>query len=402
MTVIIEPEPILAGAFTEALGAGVTVLDDAALLEEHLQRHSHEYAVVLGPSVPDEVAATIARHNRIQRPALGVIQVLPNVDQRVLGNALRSGMREVVEISDLSELNAAVLRCHGVARAMMETVEQMAGPVAVQQGSVVTVFSTKGGVGKSTVATNLAVSYADEGRRVCIVDLDIHSGDVAIMLQVTPLHTLADLSQLSGSIDASGVESLLSEHSTNLSVLAAPVQIGSHVPADVIESVLQILKGMFDVVVVDTSGSFDDYALPALDLSDVLVLVGTLDIPALKSLKLAAGTLDLLNLPRSRWHLLLNRADARVGLSAQEFVETLGVDVAASLPSSRDVLAAVNRGEAIVRANPGHPISKTLASFAASLLAATQAASEAEDAPADEGPRRRGVARRGLRMRKVN
>ena len=76
---------------------------------------------------------------------------------------------------------------------------------------------------------------------------------------------------------------------------------------------------MFDVVVVDTSGMFDDYVLPALDHSDLVVLVGTLDIPSLKGLKLAVGTLDLLNLPRERWRLVLNRADTKVGLSAGEF-----------------------------------------------------------------------------------
>ena len=222
-------------------------------------------------------------------------------------------------------------------------------------------------MGKSLVATNIAAAMADEGHRVCIVDLDIHCGDVAIMLQLTPLHSLADLSQLSGQIDASGVESLLTEHSERLAVLAAPVHLGSPVPSEPIGSLLETLKGMFDVVVVDTSGMFDDYVLPALDHSDLVVLVGTLDIPSLKGLKLAVGTLDLLNLPREKWRLVLNRADAKVGLSAGEFEETLGLKADVSLPSSRDVLTAVNRGETIVRANRGHQVSKALATFARSL-----------------------------------
>ena len=144
------------------------------------------------------------------------------------------------------------------------------------------------------------------------MDLDIHCGDVAIMLQLTPLHSLADLSQLSGQIDASGVESLLTEHSERLAVLAAPVHLGSPVPPEPIGSLLETLKGMFDIVVVDTSGMFDDYVLPALDHSDLVVLVGTLDIPSLKGLKLAVGTLDLLNLPREKWRLVLNRQTPRL------------------------------------------------------------------------------------------
>ncbi len=268
-------------------------------------------------------------------------------------------------------------------------------------GSLITVFSTKGGVGKSLVATNIAAAIADEGHRVCIVDLDIHCGDVAIMLQLTPVHSLADLSQLSGQIDASGVESLLTEHSERLAVLAAPVHLGSPVPSEPIGSLLETLKGMFDVVVVDTSGMFDDYVLPALDHSDLVVLVGTLDIPSLKGLKLAVGTLDLLNLPREKWRLVLNRADAKVGLSAGEFEETLGLKADVSLPSSRDVLTAVNRGETIVRANRGHQVSKALATFARSLAAACTVPRPAPE-PADPTPHsRRGAPRRGLRSRKV-
>jgi pilus assembly protein CpaE len=350
----------------------------------------------------DQVGMTIAHQNRIRRPALGTILVRLDVDQHILTDALRSGVREVVELGDLTGLAEAVHRAHGVARAMFDNVEHAIAAPPQHRGSLVTVFSTKGGVGKSLVATNLAASLADIGKRVCIVDLDVHCGDVAIMLQVTPMHTIADLTHLSGAIDASGVESLLLEHSPNLSILAAPVQLGTPVQADAVEPLLEVLTSLFDIVVVDTSGSFDDLALPAIDRSDLLVLVGTLDIPALKSLKLATGTLDLLNSPRSRWRLVLNRADDRVGLSTKEFVETLGVDVAASLPSSRDVLAAVNRGETIVRANAGHTVSKTLASFAAAVARDLESTpTDPEDGSRETAPKRRGPARRGLRLKRV-
>ncbi len=314
----------------------------------------------------------------------------------MLADALRSGMSEVVATGDATGLRDAVRRAEELARAMSQSLEHPTAPGT--SGRLLTVFSTKGGVGKSLVATNLAVALADQGHRVCVVDLDVHGGDVAIMLQLTPQNTLGDLSRIHGALDASGVESLLTEHSERLSVLAAPVQLGAQVPAEPIGTVLEILKGLFDVVVVDTSGAFDEYGLHALDHTDLLVLVGTLDIPALKSLKLATGTLDLLNFPREKWRLLLNRADAKVGLSSQEFEETLGVSVTVSLPSSRDVLTAVNRGEAIVRANRGHQVSKTLTSFAASLV--QEVAAEPE--PLDPASRsRRGAGRRSSRSRKV-
>jgi len=398
MTTIVEQDPVLADVFRTTVGAAVRVVPGIDGVEDHLRSHPSELVVVLGPSVSDAAAAAFAGRNRILRPTLGVILVRPTVDNGVLADALRSGMSEVVETGDATGLREAVRRADEVARAMAESLDL---PAAVTQGSLVTVFSTKGGVGKSLVATNIAAAMADQDQRVCLVDLDIHCGDVAIMLQLNPLHSLADLSQLSGEIEASGVESLLTEHSERLSVLAAPVQLGSPVPSEPIGSLLQTLKGMFDVVVVDTSGTFDDYVLQALDHSDLLVLVGTLDIPSLKSLKLATGTLDLLNLPRETWRLVLNRADAKVGLSPDEFEETLGFKATVSIPSSRDVLTAVNRGEAIVRANRGHQASKALTSLASSLVrdASAERAPETQD---NEQRSRRGGLRRGSRgTRKV-
>jgi pilus assembly protein CpaE len=169
--------------------------------------------------------------------------------------------------------------------------------------------------------------------------------------------------------------------------------------------VLDTLRASFDIVVVDTSGAFDDYSLQALDHTDLLLLVGTLDIPALKSLKLAGGTLDLLNFPRERRQLLLNRNDTKVGLSSDEFETTLGLTISASLASSRDVLTSVNRGEPIVRAQRSHQASKALAAFAVRLVSDLAVASRAmpTDTPseADSAAPRRG-ARRGLRLRKVS
>lgn len=398
MTVIVEQDPVLVASFQAALGGGSTVLDSLDQLEDHLQRHPAEFTIVLGVSVSIDGAAAFAQRARIQRPTLGVILVRTRIDSTVLAEALRAGMREVVESRDMTGLSDAVRRAHAVWQAMSDSAGRVDEP-ASSQGVMFTVFATKGGVGKTLVATNLGVALADQGNRVCVVDLDMLNGDVAIMMQVSPTRSLADLASIAGVPDRGGVDSLLTEHSEGLWVLAAPVQVEArdHVSADSVGVLLQLLKGMFDVVVVDTSGAFDDYALNAFDRSDLLVLVGTLDIPALKSLKLATGTLDLLAFPRERWRLILNRADAKVGLTTRQFEETLGFEAKVTLPSSREVLAAVNRGEAIVRAQPGNVVSKTFKSLAKSLMEDTVDTST--DVPA-EAPRAAGN-RRGLSRRRT-
>jgi len=306
--------------------------------------------------------------------------------------ALRSGMREVVEAKDLAGITTAVQRARSVANAIGQTLMDGAQAVAqsaraeaaaeaaeaaafaqadaeAPRGKIFTVFSTKGGVGKSLVATNLGVALSRGGHSVCLVDLDVNSGDVAIMLQLTPQRTINDLVGFNGVIDAEGIASILTRHSDNLSVVAAPVRLDSPDQAspDDISKLLDALRRMVDFVVVDTSGVFDDNALTALDRSDLIVLVGTLDIPSLKALKLATSTLDVLNFPKSTWKFVLNRADGKVGLTTDEYEKTLGLKADCSLVSSREVLAAVNRGEALVSAYPNHPNSKALVAFSKSV-----------------------------------
>lgn len=390
MTAILETDAAQR-SLLQAMLHGSTAVGSTDDLYTHVQDADHEFAVVIGPSITTEVATTFAQWARVNRPDLGVILLRDTVDTTALSMALRSGMREVVQSKDLAGITTAVQRVRTVASAIGQTMqgevkaaaEEVKARIVAEaeaeraaaeapQGSVFTVFSTKGGVGKSLVAVNTAVAIAQRGHRVCLVDLDINSGDVAIMLQLSPNRNVNDLVSFGGGIDEGAIESLMTPHSDNLSVIAAPVHLDSpdQASGEEIGQLLDGLKAMFEFVVVDTSGVFDDQALAALDRSDTIILVGTLDIPALKGVKLATSTLDLLNFSRDSWSFVLNRADAKVGLTQAEFESTLGLKADATLVSSREVLAAVNRGEALVTAYPANPNSKALIGFAAALTKA--------------------------------
>jgi len=313
-------------------------------------------------------ALAIAENMRITRPSLGVVLVRRRIDTSVLADALRAGVREVVEERDLAGLNAAVKRTREIARRLRELAP--GGSLSdgrAEGGRLVTVFSAKGGCGKTTLATNLAFALADRGRReVCLVDLDLSFGDVAIALQLFPAHTIADAVPIGENLDAEGVRALLTPHSPGLSTLVAPVEPGTaaSIPAELIGRLLEILKQEFAYVVVDTPPAFDDQVLAAFDQSDVLVNIATLDIPAIKNLKLTLETLDLLNFPRDRSLIVLNRADSKVGLSVGEVEKTLNARIVAQIPSSRDVPAATNRGVPIVQDMPRHPVSMSISRFA--------------------------------------
>jgi len=368
MTTICDLDPTIVTALHSAVGEAVvtTSLDQ---LRYYLDSWPDEDTVVLGPSIDLNAALRLAETMRVLRPSLGVILVRQRIDTGVLGEAIRAGVREVVDERDLSGLNAAVRRSHTLAAALREQ-QTPAGAApratAAPRGKVITVFSAKGGCGKTTLATNMAAALADRGRReVCLVDLDLAFGDVAIALQLFPAHTIADAVPLSENLDFTALQALLTPHSPGLTTLVAPVEPGSaeSIPASLIGHIIELLREQFDYVVVDTPPAFDDQVLTAFDLSDVVCLLATLDIPALKNLKLTLETMELLNYPRDRWRIVLNRADSKVGLAISEVEKTLRTTIAVQIPSSRDVPAAINRGVPIVLDDPKHPVSLAIRNF---------------------------------------
>lgn len=357
-----EPE-----TFRAAIGSDAVVLTSLEALRRRLVEHSTSDVAVIAPSIDLDDAYQFAASARISHPHLGVILIRQRVDASILADALRAGVREVVPQRDLAALSGAVKRAQQIARAMRESsggIEEEDGDV---QAGVVTVFSAKGGCGKTTLATNLAAALADGGRRqVCLVDLDLAFGDVAIAMQLFPAHTIVDAVPLANSLDKAGVEALLTPHSPGLTTLIAPVDPGSGeaISATLIGDLLHVLRQMFDFVVIDTPPAFTDHVLAAFDQSDVVALIATLDIPALKNLKITLETLELLSYPHEKLRVVLNRADSKVGLSTADVEKTLRAPISAEIPSSRAVPAAINRGVPIVLDDRGHPVSVAIATFA--------------------------------------
>ena len=365
MPIIVESQPAVAETFVGAIGRDASVVSTLEELKRGLTGETHEYAIILGPGVDLEAAAALADTLRITRPATSVILIRRRVDTSVLAEALRSGMREVLEERDLTGLGSAVRRASEIWQALNGPLDDGA-----RGGRQITVFSPKGGVGKTTLAVNLALALADHGkRRVCLVDLDLGFGDVAITLQLFPARTLAEAVPMESGLDAGLLETLLTPHREELFTLVAPVQPDAKdsIPASLIGKVLRLLKSSFEYVVVDTSPSFDEHVLQAIDETDELLLVTTLDVPTLKNVKIACETLDLLNVPQGQRHLILNRADEKVGLSPDKVESTLGMRVEAAIPTSPQVANATNSGEPIVGTLPRHAVSRAIALLASDL-----------------------------------
>ncbi len=187
-------------------------------------------------------------------------------------------------------------------------------------------------------------------------------------MQLQPQRTIADALGLSA-LDGTAVRSLVTTHSSGVDAILAPVEPGTAeaVSAELIGDLLEVLKTLYDVVVLDTPPAFTEHVLAAFDRADHSVLITTLDIPALKNLKLTLETLDMLGYPRDRWRVVLNRSDAKVGLSVQDVERTLRTRITTQVPSSRAVPASINRGVPIVLDQPGHPVSLAVRRLAESL-----------------------------------
>lgn len=365
MPVLVENDAAWANALAAGLPAGTQVVASLAQLDNWLNRKD-EYAVVLGPNIDENEALELGQKMRYEHPTTAVVLLRHELSAEVFQRAMSAGIPSVVAANDVDGMAAAVDRSR-------MTWEAIRGPAELAHGErsakVITVFSPKGGVGKTTVAVNLAVALSGSGAaRVCLVDLDLAFGDVAITLQLIPEHTIAEAVGTEEHLDFNLLETLLTRHE-NCSILAAPThpEGKDRISPGLVRRVLKVLRNHFDYIVVDTSPSFDDQVLHAFDETDECILVATLDVPTVKNMKVAIETLDGLDLATGHRHLLLNRADDEVGLSPANVETLLKMPVATALPTSVAVANATNHGRPIVLSRPEHPVSRSLVSLAARL-----------------------------------
>jgi len=245
-------------------------------------------------------------------------------------------------------------------------------PEAPPRGRIVTVFSPKGGTGKTTIATNLAVALHEDGRnRVCLLDLDLEFGDVAISLQLEPIKSLVDAVTDNLQDDEDDViGALTTEYRPGFDCILAPIEPGdaAKIPPEIVSALLVVLPFRYDYIVVDTPSAFSENVLAALDASDHHVLITNPEVPSLKNLRLTLDMLDLLRYGHDKRSIVFNRSDDAAGLSETDLENALRAPIAARVPTSRDVPASINRGVPIVAGKPDHPVSKAIRSFAADAL----------------------------------
>ena len=359
----------------------------------HCPWWSADAALDAAEALADDVAA-IRRQTRAP-----IVLLVSGGDQGVVEAALAAGVEDVLLVPQRIETIAFAVRKAGQAE------ERRAVVIAdgSTTGSVVTVFSPKGGTGKTVLATNVASYLASKSRkRVLLIDLDLQFGDAAIMLGLDPERTMFDLVQAGGDLDPGKLVGYTTQHRSGLDVLVAPLlpEHAEQVTESWVVKLVEVAREAYDIVVIDTSPFFYGPMLALLRETDQLLMLCGLDVPTLKNVRLSLRTLELLGFPPSRTSLVLNRITPDVGLTARDVEEALGVRVAFEVPNDPVVGESVNRGDVPALKEADSEFALAVARLA-EVLDPTLDASEEPLVPVSNGGTRlrRLVARRPVEWR---
>ena len=332
--------------------------------------------LVLSPKVKEPDAFGFSRFVNRRSPATAVVMVRDQPLNGKISDAMRAGVRDIVDLSqggqDLREALERAIAWSGNVR----TAGGEATRPDRERGVVVSVFSSKGGTGKSFISSNLSAAIASQGStEVALVDFDIEIGDVFSYFGKEARGTLQDLLGAAGSDDRDAIVAVGTELEKGIIGFGGPPEPGAApLPGENIGVLLRTLRDVFPFTVVDCPASYSDHALAALELSDVIYLMATLDIVGLRHLSVALNTLVSLGLPRDRMRVVLNRSDSKVGLSPDDVLRVLKFEVDAMIPSSRLVPTALNKGRPVVLDEPKSNVSKSIIALAGKVLAMRAAA----------------------------
>ena len=331
--------------------------------------------VILSPDLFDVDFEHVLRLSH-DLPGVAFVQIVDEVDPVTLQRAMRHGVRDVVAVTQAEEeLATAVQR----AFALVEAETRPRDQAEEAKGKVITIFGTKGGTGKTTVATNLAMLLA-KSSSVVLADSDVSFGDCSAFLRVRPERNLLDLAGIPGDLDDLVLAGVLTEHESGLQLLCSandPLGV-EKLDGSVITRAIKGLRRMFDLVVVDTSSSLDVFTEAALAECDLAYLVTSLELPAVKDAKVCLSTFERLNLGTEKIRIVLNRANTNVGFPPAEVGKALGKRVIAELPSDIAVPRSINNGVAVATELPKATISKALAKLSQDIVKELWPASQSE------------------------
>jgi pilus assembly protein CpaE len=243
------------------------------------------------------------------------------------------------------------------------------------RGTVVTIFGAKGGIGKTTISTNLATSLAKiTGASVCLLDMDTRFGDVAIMMDVAVEASIADVAKRIDELDRDKIRDYLVKHHSGVSIMPAPLHPTEwrNLTPQHIEKVVELLAQTHDYVVVDTPGTFNELIATTLELANLILLVTSMDIASIKDTALALEMLRAAAVSEDKVKLTINHSTAANSLREEDVSRVLEYDVFWQIPHDLSVSSSTQLGQPIVIAKPYARVSRAIIDLAHTLTGTKQ------------------------------
>jgi len=342
--------------------------------------------VLMDINMPDMDGIAATEAIRARQPSVQVVILSVQSDQNYMRKAMLVGARDFLTKPPMGdELISAIRRAGDMAKIeKSKSAQVQAMPIAGNvggmaglrgpKGKIITIYSPKGGVGCTTLAVNLALTLNNADTRVALVDGNFQFGDVAVFINEQGKNTVLDLAPRAEELDPEIVEEVMLKHAASgLHILAAPSrpEHAEKISSGQFSKVLEYLSQMYAYVIVDTASMLTDVTLAAVDLSDLVVLVTTQDIPSIKNCRLFLDLLHTLGVGRERVLFVMNRYDRRItNITPERVAENLKQEISLVIPlDEATATKAVTRGIPFVLDSKNQPASRGVFSLAESVRA---------------------------------
>lgn len=339
--------------------------------------------VVMDINMPDMDGITATQEIKKKAAYIQVVILSVQSDSGYMRRAMLAGARDfLAKPPTIDELNDAVRRAGALAQEERKKSEQVLTALASEggkpgtgglatAGKVIVIYSPKGGTGRTTIAVNLAIALQSDGDQVALVDGNLQFGDVAVFLNEQGKNTVLDLAPRVDELDPDVVHEVMVTHrGSGVDILASPPkpELAEKVTGDQFSKLLNYLRRIYSYIIVDTASQLTDAVQGALDVSDLIILVTTQDIPSIKNCNLFLSLTDATGIKRDHILFVMNRYDKRVSITPDRVSEILHEPISVVIPFDEKIVSySVNRGIPFIRDNKTQPVGKSIVQLAEAL-----------------------------------
>jgi pilus assembly protein CpaE len=357
----------------EVVGVGRTGREGIEITKE-----TKPDVIIMDINMPDMDGITATETIRRNLPYVQIVILSVQGDPNYMRRAMLAGARDfLTKPPSVDDLTSAIRRAGKMAqeersKGPSRTAGGGTGPLAsaaplATTGKVIAVYSPKGGTGCTTVAVNLAMTLHHDETPAILVDGNLQFGDVAVFLNEQGKNSITDLAPRADELDPEIVEEVLITHTpSGVRILPAPPrpEYAEHVTGEQFSKVLNYLRRLFSYIVVDTSSILTDPTLAAIDGGDLVILITTQDIPAIKNARLFLDLAEVLKINRKRVIFVMNRYDKRISITPEKVGDSFKMPISAVLPlEERVVIPSINRGRPFMLDDKARPISRAMLSL---------------------------------------